>query len=316
MRIFTTIITLICCGVFSGIAQQDFMNTQYMFNQFVINPAYAGSKDALAVNLSHRSQWVGFEGAPQTQVFNMHAPLKKGLGAGMQISNDRIGPRNVVGASASFSYRIKLNKGKLGFGLRGGILNYAYDWAKLNYHDATDGVIGMGKETFILPSFDFGAYYQSKTFYVGWEVKHMNRAKFPVRIQSLSANPDEVGRLYAHSALFLGKAFELNNDMVVKTSLLLRGVENGHGHADNGHGYGDLNVSLFLYRRLWVGTGIRSNGALILLGEIYLTKNFRLAYSYDFVTSSLNAHQTGSHEIFIGYDINLFGKDAISPRYF
>ncbi|MFN3918593.1 MAG: type IX secretion system membrane protein PorP/SprF [Flavobacteriales bacterium] len=307
MKHILIILSLLFC--FAAKAQQDFQNTQYMFNQFVINPAYAGSKDELSVNLSHRSQWVGFEGAPQTQVFNIHAPLKKGLGAGMQVFNDQIGPRNVVGASAAFSYRIKMGKGKLGFGLRGGIMNYGYDWAKLNYHDMTDDVIGVGKESFIVPSFDFGTYYQSKTFYGGLEVKHLDRAKFPVKVQSASPSLDTEGRMYLHAALFLGKAFEINKDIALKTSVLMRAVENGHG-------YTDLNASIFLYRRIWAGVGARSNGALMVIGELYLTQNLRLAYSYDFVTSPLKAHQAGSHEIFIGYDINLFGKDAISPRYF
>src|SRR5687767_3864724 len=105
----------------SVLAQQDALYNEYMFNHFVINPAYSGVKDALSVTAFHRSQWVGFSGAPQTESLSAYSPFGRSgkAGAGLQVLNDRIGSFNTTGAFGSCSYKIRVGGGKLSFGLRG-----------------------------------------------------------------------------------------------------------------------------------------------------------------------------------------------------
>src|ERR1039458_10269157 len=82
-------------GSLAGYAQQDAMYTHYMYNTLAINPAYAGSRDALTVTALDRYQWVGFSGAPMTQTLTMHAPIQdQHIGLGLSILNDKIGPTN------------------------------------------------------------------------------------------------------------------------------------------------------------------------------------------------------------------------------
>src|SRR5688500_8253737 len=103
-------------------AQQDPQYSLYQFNQLVINPAYAGARDALQVIAAHREQWLGFPGAPRTTCFSAHGPvLNRKLGVGLTIVNDEIGPRNVISAYGNVAYILKLSSTlKLSFGVNAG----------------------------------------------------------------------------------------------------------------------------------------------------------------------------------------------------
>ena len=110
------------------VAQQDPQYSQYMFNQLAINPAYAGSKEALSTAMFLRNQWTGIEGAPKTETFTLHGPLKKRkVGLGLAIISDKIGPKKTTGIMGSYAYRIPIKNGKLAFGLRFGVYNYTYN---------------------------------------------------------------------------------------------------------------------------------------------------------------------------------------------
>ncbi len=125
-------IAFLLCAGFSVRAQQDPQYSQYMFNQMAINPAYAGSREALNTVVLMRHQWTGIDGAPNTQTFTIHGPLrKKKVGLGFSVIADQIGPKKSIGALASYAYRIPLKKGNLSFGLRFGMYQYVYDWSKI-----------------------------------------------------------------------------------------------------------------------------------------------------------------------------------------
>src|ERR1041385_7888224 len=118
----------------SGVAQQDPQYNMYQFNPLIINPAYAGSRDGLALVADVRQQWVGFNGAPKTNVLSGHAPiLNKNVGVGLTLIGDRMGPRNMLGVSGNFAYILKLNnKWKLSLGMSAGYNRYQF-----NYQDVT-----------------------------------------------------------------------------------------------------------------------------------------------------------------------------------
>jgi type IX secretion system PorP/SprF family membrane protein len=293
------LVTLVATN--SVCAQQDFINSQYMFNLININPAYTGSKDVLSTSLSHRSQWVGFEGAPSTQVLSIPAPITKlKIGVGLQIFNDVIGPRQMNGFNTSYAYHFKLGQGKIGFGLRAGIVNYTYNWDKLNYKDAQDVVIGQGKQSGLIANMDFGAYYKDKMQFAGLELAHL-------ATPTLSATSTEIN-LKPHLSIFYGRAFEINKNLVLKASVL--------GRASGVSQFFDLNSSILIKRKIWVGLTYRTAGAIILLTDYFVTPKFRVGYSYDYYFNNLNTTQSGSHEIFIGFDMDIFKNNMLSPRYF
>ena len=283
------------------IGQQDFMQSQYMFNLYNINPAYTGSKDVLSASISHRSQWVGFEGAPSTQVFSLHAPITKlKIGVGIQIFNDVIGPRQMNGFNTSYAYHFRLGTGKIGLGLRAGIVNYTYNWDELNYKEVTDVVIGQSKQSGMVANFDFGSYYKDKQQFAGIELAHLATPS----IISTNTEMD----LEIHATGFYGRAFELSDKLVLKTSVL--------GRSSAVSGFIDLNASLLINRKIWTGVTFRTAGALIFMADYFVTSKLRIGYSYDYYMNGLSTAQSGSHEIFIGFDMDIFKTNMLSPRYF
>ena len=169
------LIILTVLTALNGFAQQDPQYSLYMFNPLGVNPGYAGSREALSAVLVHRSQWVGLKGAPVTQAFAINTPLKnKSMGVGLNVTNDKIGPKNILSATAVYAYRIKIGSGKLAFGLRGGIQNYNYNWDMIEYKNQEDQIPNTAVGSFVIPTFDFGMYYHTNTFYAGIALEHLN----------------------------------------------------------------------------------------------------------------------------------------------
>ncbi len=300
------LIVLLFCGVMQSYAQQDPQYSLYMFNPLRVNPGYAGSREVLSAVLVHRSQWVGLEGAPVTQTLAINSPLKhKNMGLGLQIVNDNIGAHTTQTLTGTYAYRLKLGAGRLAFGLSGGILNYHYNWDKIEYREQEDAIPTTADNSFIIPTFDFGVYYNTKTFYCGVSADHINRAKF-----NLLNNQDTVSsnaRVYSNFTATIGKAFKLNHDLVLKTSLLMRATQTV--------GNLDINAGLLIKNKIMFGLSARLN-AFVVITEINLSKNLRMGVAYDYDGSDLSHYNSGSLEVFLGYDVGLFRSKMLSPRYF
>lgn len=304
----TVIFSFLAITVFKLAAQQDPQYNMYMFNPLSVNPAYAGSRDAMSVALINRSQWVGFKGAPQTQNFAIHSPLAKNkMGLGLQVLNDQIGPKNTLSISMDYAYRIKLGKGSLGFGLRGSIYNYKFNWNDISHKDELEPTAGQGNESYMAPSFDFGVYYSDNKGYVGLEATHLTQDKLGVLSDNI--NLSNTINQQMHFTFIAGRAFKLHKNLVFKPSILSKAAVDAPLLLD-------INASVFMYERLWLGLSYRKSYGMSLLTEYYLTKEIRVGYSYDYPFNLLRSGTGGSHEIFLGFDLNIFNSKVISPRYF
>lgn len=298
------LVVLTFISTLQSFAQQDPQYSLYMFNPLGVNPGYAGSRDAISGVLLHRSQWVGLDGAPTTQIFTIHSPLKnQNMALGFQLVNDNIGPRTTQDISLVYAYKLKLGKGKLAFGLRGGVLNYQYDWAKIEYKDQDDAIPTTANENFILPNFDFGIYYNTNKFYAGISFDHLNEPDFKL---SVIDTVTSVAKKNINATITAGRAFLLNKNLTLKTSAILRG-QSKQGHID-------LSTGLLIKNTFYIGTTFTARETLILITEFNVTKTLKMGYAYDYTSSDLS--NGGSHEVFIGYDFNGFKSKVISPRYF
>lgn len=293
----------------NGFAQQDPQYSLYMFNPLGVNPGYAGSREALSAVLVHRSQWVGLEGAPVTQAFAINTPLKnKSMGVGLNVTNDKIGPKSVISATAVYAYRIKIGSGKLAFGLRGGIQNYNYNWDMIEYKDKEDQIPNTAVGSFVIPTFDFGMYYHTNTFYAGIALEHLNESQYSFNKNMVDT--ENGARVYSHLIGNIGKAFVLNHELTLKTSALIRSDRQGNGNID-------VNTSILINKTIQFGLTLNTRKSIIILAEYNINKNLRMGYAYDHNFSALTKTTgSGSHEIFIGYDLSLFKSKVISPRYF
>lgn len=296
-----------------ALAQQDPQFSQYQFNQMVINPAYAGSRDALSVVVNVRQQWSGFDGAPRTQAFSLHGPLKKKrIGLGLSGYADQIGPKKTFGLYGSFAYVLPItNKLKLSFGLRGGIVNYNFDWSKITYQNPTEGAANYAPQAqHTIVDVDAGLFLKSNSFYCGLSLTHLNGAKIyneQVTVVNTSGSYNLNYNLNPHLFFIISKGFKLSENLVFNPTIMIKSVK--------GITSGDINANFLIKQRIWLGAFYRGENTLGGLLQVYVTEKFRIGYAYDFSMNSTQRALGSGHEIMIGFDFNTVKTKMLSPRY-
>lgn len=292
-------------------AQQQPLSTMYMWNQLILNPAYAGSRDAISASAVWREQWVGLEGAPSTQVVSIHSPLPGDkIGLGLTVENDNIGPSNNTGVWGDFAYRIQTSeKAKLSFGLRAGFGIYQANLRGLDNINPDDPVFNTSVENNFLPNFGFGAYYYADRGYVG--------ISSPTLIENeLNSGRNPSGKAQdldkRHFYLMGGYVFSLSQDstgVMFKPSTVIRVVEGAPVSFD-------ISANFLIKQKLWLGAAYRYQDAVAAIISFQFTDHLQAGYSYDFGTSSLNSYHHGSHEIMLSYDFFKRDVKTKNPRYF
>lgn len=289
-------------------AQQDPQFSQYMFNPLSVNPAYAGSRDVMNGALVYRQQWVGFPGAPNTQVLALNTPMRKGkVGLGVEFVRDEIGPKTSVGGYFSYAYRLPLGKGKLAFGLAAGVMNYAIDWAKIDYRDQGDAYAQLAREGNTLPDFKFGVYFNNKKFYTGFSVTHLNRATYGHFIADSITNTASFRR---HIFFTIGRAFPMGANFTFSPSIMIRNVLGTQLSS------ADLNLNFRYREAIWFGCSIRSEQSVIIMAQYNINDMWKIGYSYDAAFGKMAGYHGGTHEIMLGFDLNVFQSEIMSPRFF
>lgn len=285
--------------------QQDPLFSQYMFNTLAFNPAYAGSADVMTVLALSRHQWVGFEGAPSTQTFVAHSPLKnQNMALGFTAINDRAGPVRQTGILADYAYRIRVNdESQLAFGLKGGINIFQADIASLSTVEVDPANVNI--EGKVLPNFGFGLFYHSERYYAGFSVPKLLENDVSAGSTSALVNATEV----RHFFLMGGYVFDIDRDIKFKPSFLLRRVEGAPLSLD-------MNANFLFRERIWLGAMYRFGNSFGLLAQYQVNDQFRIGYAFDLTTTALGAYNSGTHEIMLNYDLRFARGKTVSPRYF
>lgn len=287
-------------------AQQDPMYTMYMFNTLSVNPAYAGSADRLSAVALHRSQWVNFKGAPTTQTFTMHSPLKKeNISIGGSVVNDAHGPVKQTGFYLDASYRIFMGSRRLAFGLKAGTNLFSANLMDLNPYDENDNTFNTNIQSKMLPNFGFGVMYYSKRFYVGASVPKLLQNKLiDGEIPDFVNNQEK-----NHGFLIAGAVFDLSYYTKFKPTILLKAV--------NGAPLGaEVTAQFLFYEKLWAGLMYRWQDAAGVLLQYEINNRFKIGYAYDYTLSDIRKYSDGSHEVMLGFDLIKGFPGDVSPRYF
>jgi len=283
------------------------LTSQYLFNGLLINPAYAGSRDALAANLTHRQQWAGFEGAPVTQVLSVHSPVaERKVGLGLVLYNDRIGVSRETGVLTNYAYRLKMPKGRLAFGLGAGFTRQSADWHQVALQDRNDATFAEPLRGAIRPNFSMGVYYYADNWFAGASAPFLLMHR-----HGSTGSGDPIGastRATMQPMLFAGRLFTLSPDLKLKPTTLVR------YRAESGP-QADLSLNAILREKLWIGASYRSGDAVIGMIEVLPSPQWRFGYSYDMGTSSLRRYHAGSHELMVQYELG-YRIRARDPRYF
>ncbi|MCG8182557.1 type IX secretion system membrane protein PorP/SprF [Tenacibaculum piscium] len=307
MKLFLSVISVflvIIASVTDIQAQQDPQYSQYMYNTMSVNPAYAGSKDFGVITAIGRMQWVGFEGAPETQNLSYHTPLGySGLGLGFNIMNDKIGPSQEISLDANASYSIQTDlDGTLAFGLRLGGRFLNIDWSKGTAND-DEAIFGENVSKF-LPTIGAGVYYHKPTWYIGLSVPNILKMEHYDGDNQLGKTAVEK----MHFFFIAGAVYDINYDLMFKPAVLLKAVAGAPLSLDiSGN---------FLYKEKFrAGLAWRWDDAISALLGFQASETLLIGYSYDLTTSNYNVTNSGTHEIMLQYELSKGSKYKV-PKFF
>jgi len=282
--------------------EKALLYSHYSFNGLAINPAYAGSREMLCISLSHRSQWMGFDGAPSYNILGIHTPFKNTkMGLGFLVMNESIGLRKYTGFYLNYAYRLTLGNGKLALGLKGGLATGNYELIDLGNDDY---VFGEKSSSYLLPNFGLGMYYYAKKYYVGLSVPLI-----------LGYETNETGEVTAYHdfnkyAYYMtaGVTFDIAEKWQLQPSGLVEYDKAGGVIADIG-----LNL---LYKDvLRAGASYRSKQAIVMLLDYKITYQLRVGVAYDYGINELNAYNRNSFEVALEYNFG-YKIRAANPTIF
>jgi len=298
-------------------AQQDAQFNQYIFNELIINPAYAGSKQMHNINATYSSQWTRFGGAPSTQTISYDGPIAQNMGIGIHFINDRIGAQSHQGLFGSYAYFIRLNeKWKMSFGLAAGISYYTIDGTKLVYDDQADPAIPKTKESSLRFDSKAGMFVHNDRFYAGFSVT--NLLGDVIKTKDLM-----VAKTTQHYYLTAGYVFDLGQKFKIKPSFLIKEDLKSPTNID-------INAYLLYKEKIWLGASVRMNASLwkenldnslrnrnavALMAEWNVLDRLRIGYAYTITLTSLRNYS--GHEIHLGYYFPTRVTPKMkTPRYF
>lgn len=290
----------------AAVAQQDPQFSQNMFNHANINPGAVGAGEAIDISLLSRSQWVGFPGAPKTNVFGANMPFTfwgKNHGAGVEFMSDKSGYFDNVTVKLSYAFRTTCWNGNLGIGLSAGFFNYTLDPSKENgekyLHAGGGAMIPTSEVSDLKLDLGFGLFYEDRNFYVGASATHLNRAE-------MKQEGSNVEHFFLERHYYLTAGYNIKTAsplVVLKPSFFFKSDPTGVIG-----GQLDANLNFVYKEKYWGGVSYRLNEGLVFILGTELATGLRLGYAFDLTTSKLTQGTYGSHEFYVGYSIAIKKK--------
>lgn len=274
-----------------------------MYNTSLVNPAYAGSRETITAFLLHRNQWVGLDGAPVTNNFSINMPIgDSNFGIGLNFVNDKIGPVTENEISADLSYFIQVSENyKLSLGLKGTANLFQLDVNKLRVFDPTDPQF-QNMDTEFSPNVGAGLYLFSDKTYLGLSVPNFFES---YRYNDINI---KITKEKMHFYFIAGHVFKISNNIDFKPALLSKIVEGAPLQAD-------VTANFLFFEKLTLGAAYRWDASVSALAGFQISDSWFIGYGYDLETTKLANYNSGSHEIFLRYE--LFNKSSVSaPRFF
>ncbi len=291
------ILTLALCIYGFANGQQIHQLTQYSMNDFVYNPAVAGSNDLIEAKLNLRKQWVGFDDgdSPFTQFISAHSrlPQFENVGVGAIFYNDQTGPTARSGLKLVYAYQLPLDEGRenvLSLGIGATVMQQRVNFSDLDPRDIDDVVVGSGKASKMGFDADFGAYLYGEDYYLGASVNQLLATKFKIE----DAESLENSR---HLFLSAGYNFDLSEEFAIEPMVFAKMVSGADAQFD----FGARGIYEDAY---WLGLNYRTSDAISILAGVTFDDMYHLAYSYDITTSEIKDFSTGSHELSFGIDFD------------
>jgi type IX secretion system PorP/SprF family membrane protein len=307
-------------------AQQLGQFSQYLNNQFILNPAAAGEHEYFDLDMSFRQQWVGFDNAPQNYYISAHTKLGKTTppisnsslrpshedaavtdmssfggerkiqhGVGGIVAADNYGPFRKLNFSGAYALIIPIaEKAYWSFGANVGMANLGFDQSTISLTNNSDNVYNQfaaGSQRINLFDFNFGTYFYSDKFYIGYSTNQLLQNKV-----SFGGTPVE-GKLNVHHFVSAGYNFNLSDKMMLTPGVLVKYMNPAPVSFD-------VSAKLTFDKKFFVGVSYRHGDAVIAMLGANINNLIKIGYSYDYTTSEIGNHSTGGHEVMLGLTIN------------
>lgn len=282
---------LVFFGFFQELlAQQLPQYSQYLFNDYAINPAVGGSNPYFDSRINYRNQWTGVTDSPRTFILGVHGPLKsKKVGLGGSLFTDITGPTRRTGFNFSYTYHLKIaDNTKLGLGLSAGLLQFAIDGSKITLRDPGDQYFANNVQSVLLPDFGFGFYLYHDKYFLGASVPQLIQNKI-----NFFSNVNSMAKLEEHYFVSGGYKFDIGKDFQFQPSFLMKYVNPIPVQFD-------FSGRLIYLEKLWLGGTYRTKDAISAMIGFTHQDNMVFGYSYDFTVSGLQKYSAGTHELMIG----------------
>lgn len=316
-------------------AQQRPYYTQYVLNNYIINPAVAGIENYWDVKASHRHQWVGLDGAPVTTYLTLQGPLTKTNtpsenptsfhakgenprghvfleeykstdphhGVGLTILNDKAGPINRFALYGSYAYHLPINeKTSFAAGASLGIQNISLKPASLDFGPAYPVDPVVAQSTYInnvRPDINVGVWVYNARWFAGASAQQIVPERIGFNDGKIGGDSVTLldGRLVPHLFVQAGYRLLLGDDISMLPSVTLKYINPVPLSFD-------ANLK-FQYRDIiWAGASLRTGDGFAAMLGVNISSTLNIGYSYDYTTSRLNAVSNGTHEIVIGFLLN------------
>ncbi len=292
----------------AGRAQQRTVQSLYMFDPLLLNPAVAGNHLQLSTTSIYRNQWVNFPGAPKTFTLATHMGFKQNrVGLGLIVGKDQIGIHGETSLYFAYSYRLPMSRmdksSYLSFGVQGGFNSMQSDYTlTISREDDKFGVF----RTFN-PNVGAGLYYKHKNGYIGFSVPYFLNSEI-LNVQSAF---ESSARRYRYYYLTAGFTKKLSKEVKLVPSALIR-------MQDKAPLSFDATLITVLYDAVGLGVSYRYGDSVIGLFELQLNNNFHVGYGYDFTASDIRTFSNGTHEIMLNYRIKItkFHQGLECPSYY
>ncbi|GGH02080.1 MULTISPECIES: PorP/SprF family type IX secretion system membrane protein [Pedobacter] len=307
-------------------AQQKPQYTQYIFNQYLLNPALSGIENYLDFKAGYRKQWSGITDAPQTSFASAHwalgdnqlwsnaltsfpeqtgNPMDRNYmqnymsspshhGMGLTAVLDKTGPIKRLDANVTYAYHLQLsNNFNLSAGIAAGISSISLDVNALTFDTPIDPVMNRALINQVKPDLSLGLWLYGARMFAGISVQQI----LPQKLSFTGDNSYNMGKEVPHYFATGGYKFFVDDEISAIPSVMIKYVSPTPVSFD-------LNMKLAFKDKIWLGGSYRKDDSFAAMAGFNIGKMVNLTYSYDFTTSQLNQVSNGSHEIVLGLLLN------------
>jgi type IX secretion system PorP/SprF family membrane protein len=283
--------------------------SQYLHNGLMINPAYAGSREALSAVISYRMQWMGIDGSPRLQSVSLHSLTKNNkVALGLKAQFMQYGVTKSTSIYGIYAYHLRLKKGKLSFGIQAGADLSNTDYTGLLLINTGDPVFTISDKPYVLPNVGFGMYYFSSKLFAGISIPSFLSYK-----KTDSGETQAYHSFNQYDIIFsAGGLITFSSALKFKPSVL---VDYSLQSAKKLTQF-DINGNLIINDLIWAGLSWRTSEQVVVgILQLQINPQLMIGLSYDYPIGRMNSYSKGSSEFIVRYE---FGSkvSAANPRYF